>query len=146
MSQGRTPTASTKATIAELAKPRTVDTVNPIAARFVYSLRLIALHQRAKRDPISELAKRLNSVNVAAKTLALAQMVLAVWPENIHVSRFCCCKLTHDEMTIAAMIEGVAERDRGELERADGGLIRPNRMSRLWDNVTELVVAELSAA
>ena len=48
MSQGRTPTASTKATIAELAKPRTVDTVNPIAARFVYSLRLIALHQRAK--------------------------------------------------------------------------------------------------
>ena len=82
MSQGRTPTAATKATIAELAKPRTVDTVNPIAARFVYSLRLIALHQRAKRDPISELATRLNSVNVAAKTLALAQMVLAVWPEN----------------------------------------------------------------
>ena len=146
MSQSRTPTAATKATIAELAKPRSIQSLNPIAARFVYSLRLIALHQRAKRDPLPELASRLSSVNVAAKTLALTQTVAAVWPENIHVSRFCCCKLTHDEMTVAAMIEGAAARDQEEFERAGEGLIRPNRMSRLWDNVTELVVAELSAA
>lgn len=146
MSHSHTPTAATKATIAELAQPRTVDTVHPIAARFVYSLRLIALHQRAKRDPIPELAIRLNSVNVGAKTLSLSQSISAFWPEAIHVSRFCCCKLTHDEMTIANMIEGAVARDREEFERAGEGLIRPNRMSRLWDNVLELVVAELSAA
>lgn len=146
MSHSRTPTAASKATIAELARPGTVKEVHPIAARFVYSLRLIAVHQRAKRDPLPELATRLSSVNIAAKTLALAQTVLAVWPENIHVSRFCCCKLTHDEMTIAAMIEGAAARDRKEFNRAVEGLIRPDRVNRLWDNALELVIAELTAA
>jgi hypothetical protein len=146
MPNHRAPTAETKATIAKLARPRSIESLDPIAARFVYSLRLIALHQRAGRDPIPELASRLNSVSVAAKALALSQTVSAIWPENIHVSRFCCCKLTHDEMTIAAMIESAAVRDRAEFERAGEGLIRPNRMSRLWDNVTELVAAELSAA
>jgi len=135
--------AATNATIARLAEPPLVQSANPIAARFVYSLRLIALHQRAKRDPVPELATRLRSIDVAAKALALSQAVSAVWPENIHVSRFCCCRLTHDEATIAAMIEGALERDRPAFEQAGQGLIRPDRMERLWDDVLALVEAEL---
>lgn len=146
MSHNRTPTSAAAATIAELAQPRLLRSADPIAARFVYSLRLIALHQRAKRDPVPELALRLSSVDVAAKALALSQEVSAVWPEDIHVSRFCCCKLTHDEATIAEMIAGALGRDRPAFDRAIGGLIRPDRAPRLWDCVLALVEAELRAA
>ncbi|UAB78252.1 DNA-directed RNA polymerase subunit beta' [Erythrobacter sp. SCSIO 43205] len=144
--QSPIPTAASKAVIAKLAEPRALASLNPIAARFVYSLRLIALHQRAKRDPVPELAARLHSVNVAAKSLALSQTVCAVWPEHIHVSRFCCCKLTHDEVTIATAIEAVADRDRAAFDRALEGLLRPDRIERVWDNASDLVMAELSAA
>jgi len=145
MSQSRTPTAAAKATIAGLAEARLVQSLNPIAARFVYSLRLIALHQRAKRDPVPELASHLNSVSVAVRSLALSHTVSATWPENLHISRFCCCKLTHDEATIAAAIEGACNRDRQAFEQAMKGFIRPDRVERLWDGVLAVVEAELRA-
>lgn len=145
MPQSRTPTAASKAIIAELSQPRMVQTLGPIAARFVYSLRLIALHQRAKRDPVPELAAQLSSVDVAAKSLALSQAISAIWPENVHVSRFCCCKLTHDEAAISAAIEAVADRDRAAFDRTLEGLLRPDRMQRFWDDAADLVMAELRA-
>lgn len=135
----------TKATIADLTEPRLIAAVNPIAARFLYSLRLIAIHHKASRDPVPELASRLSSFQVAAKALALGQTVSIVWPENIHVSRFCCCQMTHDEVTIAAMIESACERDRSAFERLGEGFIRPDRMERLWDGILALVEAELTA-
>lgn len=139
------PTAEIKATIAGLAQPGTIETLGPIAARFVYSLRLIALHQRVRRDPVPELASRLNSINVAAKSLALSQTVSSVWPENIHVSRFCCTRLSHDEATIAAAIDAAADRHYASFVAAIEGLIRPERAERLWDDVLQLVEAELTA-
>lgn len=141
-----TSTASSRAVIAQLAQPRIMQSLNPVAARFVYSLRLIALHQKAKRDPVPELAARLNSIEVAAKSLALSHAVTSVWPEDVHVSRFCCCKLTHDEATIAAAIEGVVDRDRAAFDRVLEGLLRPNRLERFWVDALELVMSELRAA
>ena len=137
--------AANKATIARLAEPRLIQSTNPIAGRFIYSLRLIAIHQKARRDPVPELATRLNSMHIAAKALALSQAVSALWPENIRVSRFCCCQLTHDEVTIAAMIEGAHDRDRAAFDRATEGFIRPDRAERLWHGVLELVEAELTS-
>ncbi|MEM1051086.1 MAG: DNA-directed RNA polymerase subunit beta' [Pseudomonadota bacterium] len=145
MPQSRTPTSASRAIIEELAQPRLLQSLGPIASRFVYSLRLVALHQRVKRDPVPELAARLSSVEVAAKALALAHTVSAVWPEDIHVSRFCCCKLTHDEATIAELIDAASEQDRAAFNRAADGLIRPDRISRLWDSAVNLVEADLSA-
>ncbi|MCK0098807.1 DNA-directed RNA polymerase subunit beta' [Qipengyuania sp. S6317L1] len=145
MPRNHTPNLSTISTIARLAEPTLVQSLNPIAARFLHSLRLIAIHQRARRDPVPELAARLSSVHVAAKALALSQIVSAVWPENIHVSRFCCCRTTHDEATIASMIEGACNRDRAQFDHAGEGFIRPDRMDRLWAGVLELVEAELTA-
>lgn len=145
-SQGHIPTATSRAIIAQLAEPREIQALNPIAARFVYSLRLIALHQRAKRDPVPELAARLHSVEVAAKSLVLSQTVSAIWPENVHVSRFCCCILTHDEATMGDAIEAVINRDRTAFGHTLHGLLRPDRMQRFWDDASDLVITELRAA
>ncbi len=145
MPLSRSASAARKATIAKLAQPPRIDAIHPIAARFVYSLRLIALHEHARRDPVPELATRLGSVEVAAKSLALGQVIGATWPENIRVSRFCCCLLTHDEATIGALIESAANCDSAGFDRAIGGLIRPDRQHRLWDAVLALAAAEARA-
>jgi len=145
MTQSRSITAASKAIIAQLAEPPRVASLNPIAARFIYSLRLIAVHERAKRDPVPELASRLGSIDIAAKSLALSQVICRSWPENIHVSRFCCGLLSHDEATIAAMIENTHRRDQAGFDDAISGLIRPERVHRLHEAVQELVTAELSA-
>ncbi len=145
MPQSQSAIAARKATIAKLAQPPRIDVIHPIAARFVYSLRLIALHEHARRDPVPELATRLGSVELAAKSLALGRAIGATWPENIRVSRFCCCLLTHDEATIGALIESAANSDSAGFERAIGGLIRPDRQHRLWDAVLALVAAEVRA-
>lgn len=128
-----------------LGRPVAVSTLGPMAARFVHSLRLIALHERAGRDAVPELAARLGSFDVAAKSLALAQTVAATWPENVHVSRFCCQRLTHDEATIGALIDRAWARDRAGFDAQIDDLVRPARVQRLWDAVLALVAAEASA-
>jgi hypothetical protein len=140
------PTAATRATIARLAQPPRAADLHPIAARFVYALRLIALHERARRDPVPELAARLGNVEIAAKSLTLAQAVQDCWPENVHISPFCCGLLSHDEATLGALVGSAAMRDRPGFERAIEGLVRRERVDRLWDPVLGLVAAELRAA
>lgn len=146
MNHDNRPSATSQSIIASLAKPPRIDSLSPFGARFVHSLRLIALHQRAKRDPVPELAVRLGSVEIAAKALALSQAVSSCWPENIHVSRFCCEMLTHDEATIGALVDSAAQCDRQRFEDAVSGLIRPDRMHRLWDAVLGYVASEAHAA
>lgn len=132
--------------IEDLAKVPRIESYGPIAARFIYSLRLIALHERARRDPVPELTVRLGGVEIAAKALALSQAITGVWPEDIHVSRFCFQCLTHDEETIAALVEHTVQRRRADFAAQIEGLIRPDREHRLWDAAFALVVAEMHAA
>jgi len=129
-------------TIARMAQPPRLGRLHPIAARFVHSLRLIALHERAGRDPVPELATRLGSVTVAARSLALGQALCADWPENIHVSRYCCELMSHDEATIGIMVECAVKCDKRQFEANLRGLIRPDRIERLWDATVEVAAAE----
>ncbi len=145
MSANRLPSASTQDIIAALAASPRVDALGPIGGRFVHALRLIALHERLGRDPVPELAVRLGSVEIAAKSLILAQTIAACWPENIHVSRFCCRLLSHDEVTIGGLVDAAARRDRRGFEDAVSGLVRPERWHRLWDGALALVAAEMRA-
>jgi hypothetical protein len=145
MSQHPIPSTAAKEFIIGLATPPRIEALGPIAGRFIHALRLIALHERLGRDPVPELAVRLGSVAVAAKALILAHAVSASWPENIHVSRFCCRLLSHDEMTIGAIVEAAAQGNRASFEAALAGLIRPERMHRLWDGALALVAAEMRA-
>lgn len=137
------PTDAARQTIAALAAPPRVERLGPIAGRFVHALRLIALHERAGRDPVPELANRLGSVEVAAKALILAHAISATWPENIHVSRFCCRLLSHDEATIGAFVDAAAEGDRRGFEAALEGLVRADRAHRLWESALALAAAEI---
>jgi hypothetical protein len=70
----------------------------------------------------------------------------ASWPENVHVSRFCCCHLTHDEATIGAMLDAVGEGDRDGFIGSLAGLVRPDRIERLWDGALALFSAEIRSA
>lgn len=143
MAQNRTSSAAS--IIAQLALPPRLADLQPAAARFVISLRLIAVHERAMRDPVPELAARLGNVELAAKSLALAKVIMRVWPENIHISRFCCGLMSHDEATIGAMIESTARRNRDAFDRAVEGLIRPDRAQALWEASADLVASEFGA-
>lgn len=145
MPDNRSPTAAARAIIAALAAPPRIERLGPIAARFVHALRLIAAHERMGRDPVPELANRLGSVDVAAKALILAHAISATWPENIHVSRFCCRLMSHDEATIGAFVDAAAYGDRRGFEAALDGLIRPERAHRLWESALALAAAEIRA-
>ncbi|MDC8755373.1 DNA-directed RNA polymerase subunit beta' [Erythrobacter sp. sf7] len=107
---------------------------------------MIALHERVGRDPVPELAARLGSVEVAAKALILAQTISASWPENIHVSRFCCRLMSHDEATIGGFVDAAACGDRVGFENLLTGLVRPERMTRMWQGALALAAAEMRAA
>ena len=146
MSRHNPPSATSQSVIDALAAPPRVESLGPIGGRFVHALRLIALHERIGRDPVPELAVRLGSVEVAAKALMLAHTISASWPENIHVSRFCCRLMSHDEATIGAFVDAAAAADRGAFEASLAGLIRPDRMHRLWGSALELAAAEMRAA
>lgn len=146
MSDRPLPTTATRAIIAALAEPQRVESLGPIGGRFVHALRLIALHERVGRDPVPELAVRLGGVEIAAKALILAHAISASWPENIHVSRFCCRLLSHDETTIGMFVDAAARGDRNKFEGVLSGLIRSDRMPRLWEGALALAAAELRAA
>ncbi|MCZ8368408.1 MAG: DNA-directed RNA polymerase subunit beta' [Porphyrobacter sp.] len=139
------PTAATRSIIAALAVPPRIERLGPIAGRFIHAMRLIAVHERARHDPVPELANRLGSVEVAAKALILAQAIPAHWPENVHISRYCCRLLSHDEATIGAFVDAAAEGGRGGFEAALNGLVRPERAHRFWEGTLALAAAEIRA-
>lgn len=139
----QSPTAATRSIIAALAAPPRIERLGPIAARFIHALRLIAVHERARHDPVPELANRLGSVDVAAKALILAQAISAHWPETIHISHYCCRLLSHDEATIGAFIDAATEGDRARFEATLDGLVRPERAHRLWEGALALAAAEI---
>ncbi len=141
----RPPSATTRNTISALGAPPRIETLGPIAGRFLHALRLIALHDRMGRDPVPELAANLGSVDVAARALILAQAIAASWPENIAISRFCCRLMSHDEATIGGFVDAAAHGDRAGFEAALSGLIRADRTHRLWESALALAAAELRA-
>ncbi len=125
-----------------LQTPPRIDNLDPVAARFIYALRLMAVYQNADRDPAAELAVRLESVTAAVRAMELSQAILRAWPECVSVNRFCCKMLSHDEMTIGAMMTASAARDRQGFDRALCDLVRPERIARLWEQCVQLVGVE----
>ena len=128
--------------IERLARPPSIDGLHPIAARFVYSLRLVALHQQAGRDPVPELTQRLGSISGAISALGLAETIAYAWPEAVQLRRFCCQRLSHDETTIGRIVGAAWEGDRCAFDAELCGLVRVDRIERLWDDALDFVQAD----
>ncbi|MFZ9396473.1 MAG: DNA-directed RNA polymerase subunit beta' [Erythrobacter sp.] len=139
---GGSPKAGASAWVDWLQQPRIMTTLHPVAARFIHALRLIAVHHRARRDPTAELAVRLGSVAVAVKALQLADTIGGSWPEPVQLRRFCYRGLSHDEATIGALVEAAWWNRQDAFEREISGLVRSERIARLWADCVELVASE----
>lgn len=129
-----------------LRQPPMITSLNAVAARFIYSVRLVALYRHAKRDPAPELAARLGSFPVAIKSLQLIETIGQTWPEAVSVQRFCCRCLSHDEATIGAMVQACARHDFDGYSAQLAGLIRKGGIAALWGETVELITAELTCA
>lgn len=129
-----------------LIAPTRIDSQPPVAARFIYALRLLAVYQAAGRDPAAELAVRLGSVTAAVHTIELSRELVRAWPDRIAVGRFCCAVLSHDEASIARMLGAALRRDRYDFSAELADLVRPARIARLWEHCVMLVGAEISSA
>lgn len=146
MKNSRTNTSGAKQWVAALAEPPAIMSLHPVAARLVYSLRLVAAYQRVGRDPAPELAQRLGQIAIAIKTLQLLETIGHAWPEAVNVRRFCCVRLSHDEMTLGRMLEAVWSGDEEAFGRQLDGLVRPDRVERIWNDAVDLVMAEAQYA
>ena len=131
--------------ISALREAPKITDLHPVAARFIYSLRLIAAYKRAKRDPAAELANRLGSIQTAIKALQLVETIGHSWPEAVLVQRFCCGCLSHDESTLGAMLDAAWHNDRASFNDQLAGLVRSERIDRVWDDALQLVMAEAAS-
>ena len=124
--------------IARLHVPATVNDLSPIAQRFIFSLRVVAVYRKAGREPLAELTSRLGSITVAVKSLQLVESMAHVWPEPVHVQRCCCQILSHHELTIARALEAIAENN------VDGfdALMPSDTRKTIANAAGELIVAE----
>ena len=138
----RRSTLGPAATIAQLAAPKRCDDLGRHELRFIFALRCIALHQKAGQDPLAFLAVKLGSVTVAGKAIELAETASRFWPEKVHVARPCCRGLSHDEVTLAALVRHAAGRDRAAFDAQVEGLVRSERIGALWECALALVRAE----
>ena len=129
----------------KLQRSPRVDEMHPLGARLVFALRLIALHRKARRDPVPELAARLGNLGVAIHALELVETLGMVWPDPIQVSRICCQCLTPDEATLGHAMKAASVRDRDAFVAQFEGLLRPHRIDALWEQAVSLVAAEYAA-
>ncbi|WP_176273245.1 DNA-directed RNA polymerase subunit beta' [Altererythrobacter lutimaris] len=106
---------------------------------------MIAIHRRAKRDPVPELAARLGNVTSAIAALDLVETLTSVWPEPIQVGRACCRALTLDEATMGRAVQAVSARDREAFVHQLDGLMKAGRVDLLWEQAMTFVAAEFAA-
>lgn len=128
--------------IARLHVPATVNDLSPIAQRFIFRLRVVAVYRKAGRDPLAELTSRVGSITVAVKSLQLFESMAHVWPKPVHVQRCCCQILSHDELTIARALEAIAENNVDGFDAQLADLMPSDTRKTIANAAGELIVAE----
>lgn len=143
---GDSPAGRFSEQIASLREPPAIAALHPVAARFVYAMRLVAAYHRAKRDPAAELATRLGSIHIAIMALQLVDTIAHAWPEPVVVRRFCCGCLSHDELTIGALLDAGWRNDRDAFAAQLQGLVSSEQINGIWDDAMQLVLAEAASS
>lgn len=136
------PAASSLDWVARLKEPTRLTAMSPLARRFIFSLRLVAVYRRAKRDPLPELTSQLGNVTVAVKALQLIEALAQSWPEPLQVRRCCCEIASHDELTMAGLVDAAVKANRDLAQMHLSGLLRPERIDRVWEAASELIASE----
>lgn len=128
--------------IARLQVPAKVNDPSPIAQRFIYSLRVVAVYRKAGRDPLAELTSQLGSITVAVKLLQLVESLAHVWPDSVQVRRWCCQMLSYDEHTMARALEAIAESNGDAFNDQLADLLPSDARKTIASAASELIVAE----
>lgn len=122
-----------------LQMPLLIENQSITAIRAVVALRLIAVASRAGRDPLPLLAQRFASITAAKAFIDFADMAGGYWPENFKVMCPCSRTMTHDELTIALLVDCAAAGQREVFSRVLDGLIRHDRHERLFEQAKAMV-------
>ena len=125
--------ASRAAQVRALASPPDLRHQPLVVLHLVMATRLIALCDRAGRDPVCELALRVRSCAAATALVGLSAALVRAWPDALVTGRPCCMAMTPDEATLAGMARAGLAGDRAAFSRTIAGLIRPDRHEPLYD-------------
>jgi len=128
-----------------LRRPPMASQFSAPAMTLVLSIRLMASCVKERRDPLADLACRLESIAAAKAVLDFAQGCARAWPETAAVNRPCCHALTPDEAVFAQMAEAAAAADRAAFAAVLDGFVRRERHERLY-LLSQEAVAAFSAA
>jgi len=125
--------AQTFAAIERLRMPPLIANQSIAGYRIIMALRLLTVCSCSGHDPLPILAQRLASVTAAKAIIAFADEVGRSWPENVQVMRPCCAAITHDELTVALLIDAAAAGRRDICSMVVEGLVRPGRHEPLYE-------------
>ncbi len=139
MARAELPKTRSTRVIAHLARPVFIAELGPAAGRLVMGSRILSLCAKLRRDPLSELATRFESLVAAKALLHLAEAVARCWPECMTVYRPCSPVLTPDEQTIGSMLALAAEGDRTGFDALLDGFVRRERHDALFAAATAAI-------
>lgn len=128
--------------VAGLAVPASLTGLTLRQVHVVMAMRLAVVCHQAGRDPLPEMAARLRSMPAARALLDLHALIGDAWPEAFMVSRPCCALISHDEVTLAALVAAAADCDANCFAAHIADLVAAPRHGPLFRQ-TALVVAAL---
>jgi len=138
------PTQNLANWIAKLKEPGKLSDLSPIAQRFVFSLRLVAVYRKAGRDPVAELTARMGTVTVAVRALQLIESFAHAWPDPLQLRRCCCQLLSFDELTLSAALQAAADGERCVFEHQLADMLPSEVRETVWASAIEYVTAEFA--
>lgn len=118
--------------VQSLARPVTLHSLSADGLRLIDALRLWALATRLRRCPVRTIAERLGTMRAAAHLRLIIEEIGAAWPDPFCVSPPCSPRLSHDETTVAGMLDLAARSDRPGFDRLLADLLPADERERLF--------------
>jgi hypothetical protein len=124
--------------IDSLAFPMTVAMLAPRHAALTEALRIWGLMGRMGWCPARLLTDRLGTMRAAAHFQLLMEKIGAAWPEPFCISPPCSPRLSHDEATLAQMVQLAGDGDLPGFDRLLADLIPADERERLYVSARSL--------
>ena len=115
-----------------LARPRSLADLSMEQLRLVGAVRLWPLAAKMRCCPLKAIAGRLGNLRAAAHLQLMIEEMGAAWPDPFCVAPPGSPAMTHDEATLAEMIEYAACGDRPAFDRLLADLLPAYERERLF--------------